>query len=124
MIEGKSVLYKITLPEGRTTAQLLKIIEEDSVLEGALPTEEVAEGTLLPDTYLFQRATSRADLIARMQGFKDERMRTGIDHLGAIGPSVGAASRNDQRLVVGYRAANGLYSGFPLPLIFVDARPL
>ena len=72
MIEGKSVLYKITLPEGRTTAQLLKIIEEDSVLEGALPTEEVAEGTLLPDTYLFQRGTSRADLIARMQDAQDK----------------------------------------------------
>ena len=72
MIEGKSVLYKITLPEGRTTAQLLKIIEEDPVLEGALPTEEVAEGTLLPDTYLFQRGTSRADLIARMQDAQDK----------------------------------------------------
>jgi UPF0755 protein len=72
MIEGKSVLYKITLPEGRTTAQLLKIIEEDPVLDGALPTQEVPEGSLLPDTYLFQRGTSRADLIARMQDAQDK----------------------------------------------------
>ncbi|MBR9808842.1 MAG: endolytic transglycosylase MltG [Alphaproteobacteria bacterium] len=67
LIDGKSVFYKITLPEGRTTAQLLKMVEADPVLIGDMPEEEVAEGSLLPDTYLFHRGTSRADLIERMQ---------------------------------------------------------
>lgn len=67
LIEGKSILHKITLPEGRTTAQLLKIIESDPVLTGDLPDADLGEGTLLPDTYLFQRGTTRAELIERVR---------------------------------------------------------
>ena len=67
LIEGKGVLYKITLPEGRTTAQLLKLIAADPVLTGDMPTEEIPEGSLLPDTYLFNRGMSRAQLIRKMQ---------------------------------------------------------
>ena len=67
LIEGKSILHKITLPEGRTTAQLLQIIEADPVLVGDMPEAGIPEGALLPDTYLFQRGTTRADLIARTQ---------------------------------------------------------
>ncbi|MEZ5998081.1 MAG: endolytic transglycosylase MltG [Hyphomonas sp.] len=67
LIEGKAVLHKITLPEGRTTAQLLKIIEADPVLTGEMPAEEIPEGSLLPDTYLFNRGMTRAQLIAKMQ---------------------------------------------------------
>jgi len=67
LLDGKGVLYKITLPEGRTTAQLLKIIEADPVLTGDMPAEEIAEGSLLPDTYLFNRGMTRAQLIAKMQ---------------------------------------------------------
>lgn len=67
LIEGKGVLYKITLPEGRTTAQLLKLIEADPVLTGDMPTEEIPEGSLLPDTYLFDRGMTRAQLIQKMQ---------------------------------------------------------
>ncbi|MFN3610156.1 MAG: endolytic transglycosylase MltG, partial [Hyphomonas sp.] len=37
LTEGRSVLHKITLPEGRTTAQLLRIIESDETLEGEMP---------------------------------------------------------------------------------------
>lgn len=67
LIEGKAVLHKITLPEGRTTAQLLKLIEADPVLTGDMPHEDIAEGALLPDTYLFQRGTTRAELVERMR---------------------------------------------------------
>ena len=67
LIDGKGVLYKITLPEGRTTAQLLKIIEADPVLTGDMPPEDVAEGSLLPDTYLFNRGMTRTELIRKMQ---------------------------------------------------------
>lgn len=67
LIEGKGILYKITLPEGRTTAQLLKIIEADPVLVGDMPADEIPEGSLLPDTYLFDRGMTRAQLIGKMQ---------------------------------------------------------
>ena len=72
LIEGKAVLYKITLPEGRTTAQLLKLIEADPVLTGPLPETEVPEGSLLPDTYLFARGMSRIDLIGKMQAAQQD----------------------------------------------------
>lgn len=67
LVDGKGVLHKITLPEGRTTAQLLKIIESDPVLTGDMPTEEIAEGSLLPDTYLYNRGMTRTQLVAKMQ---------------------------------------------------------
>ena len=72
LIEGKGVLYKITLPEGRTTAQLLKMIADDPVLTGEMPAEDIAEGSLLPDTYLFNRGMSRAELIRKMQDEQKE----------------------------------------------------
>ena len=72
LIEGKGVLHKITLPEGRTTAQLLKIIEADPTLTGDMPAEDIAEGSLLPDTYLFDRGMTRAQLIAKMQAAQTE----------------------------------------------------
>lgn len=66
LVEGRSIQYSITLPEGLTTAQILRRIEANETLTGPLPDPAPAEGTLLPDTYLFDRGTSRADLVERM----------------------------------------------------------
>ena len=74
LIEGKAVLHKITLPEGRTTAQLLKLIEADSTLKGEMPTGDIAEGSLLPDTYLFHRGMTRKQLIALMQTAQEDAL--------------------------------------------------
>jgi UPF0755 protein len=63
---GRSITYKITLPEGWTSEQLLERLRAHPVLTGEI-TRQVAEGSLLPDTYVFQRGTTRDDLIARMQ---------------------------------------------------------
>jgi UPF0755 protein len=67
LIEGRSLLHKITLPEGRTTAQLLRIIEKDKLLEGDMPEVLPEEGTLLPDTYMFHRGMTRIQLIEKME---------------------------------------------------------
>ncbi len=67
LIEGRALLHKITLPEGRTTAQLLRMIENDKLLEGDMPEALPEEGTLLPDTYLFHRGMTRQQLIEKMQ---------------------------------------------------------
>ena len=67
LTEGRSVLHKITLPEGRTTAQLLRIIEADETLEGEMPEVLPEEGTLLPDTYMFHRGMTRQQLIEKVQ---------------------------------------------------------
>lgn len=65
LIEGRSLLHKITLPEGRTTAQLLRIIEKDKLLEGDMPEVLPEEGAMLPDTYMFHRGMTRAQLIEK-----------------------------------------------------------
>ncbi len=66
LIEGRSVVYKITIPEGRTTAQILRMLEADENLEGELPPLP-PEGSLLPDTYQFHKGMTRAALIEKMQ---------------------------------------------------------
>lgn len=67
LTEGRSILHKITLPEGRTTAQLLRIIETDETLQGEMPEVLPEEGTLLPDTYMFHRGMTRQQLLEKVQ---------------------------------------------------------
>ncbi len=63
--EGRVVLHRLTIPEGLTTAQALRLVAADPVLGGEVG-EPPGEGTLLPDTYLFSRGETRGALIQRM----------------------------------------------------------
>ena len=63
---GKSVHYRISLPEGLTVAEVMKLIAEDEVLEGDMP-EIPPEGSLLPETYFFDRGETREALVTRMR---------------------------------------------------------
>ena len=67
LTEGRSVLHRITFPEGLTTAQMLRIIEANETLEGDMPEILPDEGSLLPDTYMFHRGMTREQLIEKMQ---------------------------------------------------------
>ena len=60
---GKSILYSVSFPEGLTTKQIFNRLLEDPVLEGDLPSELPAEGSLRPDTYKFSRGTKRVDIV-------------------------------------------------------------
>lgn len=66
MVVGAVVIHKITVVEGSTVYQILKTIGEDSLMTGPLPGN-VREGSLLPNTYYYNRGDSRAGLISRMQ---------------------------------------------------------
>ncbi len=63
---GKSILYSVSLPEGLTVKQMFGRLSSDPVLEGDLPGQMPAEGTLRPDTYKFSRGTKRAEIVAQM----------------------------------------------------------
>ena len=66
LVDGKSIQHKLTAAEGLTSDMIQKIVKADPVLVGdAGPAP--AEGALLPETYLFTRGTTRADMIGRMQ---------------------------------------------------------
>ncbi|URK88137.1 endolytic transglycosylase MltG [Rhizobium sp. RCAM05350] len=58
---GKSILYSVSLPEGLTVKQMFGRLSNDPVLEGDLPAQMPAEGTLRPDTYKFSRGTKRGN---------------------------------------------------------------
>jgi UPF0755 protein len=65
LIEGKSIEHRITAAEGLTSAMIYKVVENNPVLLGAAGPVP-AEGSLLPETYLFVRGTTRASVLARM----------------------------------------------------------
>jgi UPF0755 protein len=63
---GRSVVHKVTVPEGWTSAQVVERVNAHPALIGTV-TEIPPEGSLLPDTYVFQRGVERDVLIARMR---------------------------------------------------------
>ncbi|HUJ03698.1 MAG TPA: endolytic transglycosylase MltG [Rhizomicrobium sp.] len=65
LVSGKSIEHKLTAAEGLTSQMIYDIVKSDPVLTGeagAVP----AEGTLLPETYLFTRGVTRAEMLGRM----------------------------------------------------------
>jgi UPF0755 protein len=65
LISGKSIAHKVTVAEGLTSKMVYDIVKNDEMLSGAIGPVP-AEGSLLPETYLFQRGETRAELIAKM----------------------------------------------------------
>ena len=66
LVSGASIQHKLTAAEGLTSDMIWKLVKADPVLTGdAGPVPD--EGSLLPETYLFTRGTTRTELIARMK---------------------------------------------------------
>jgi UPF0755 protein len=66
LVEGKGIQHAITIPEGYTSEMIVARLAEDPVLSGETPVPP-REGALLPDTYKFQRGTTRKQILARME---------------------------------------------------------
>lgn len=66
MAEGRSVLMKVTIPEGLTTHQIVERLKNDVSLTGDI-REVPPEGSLLPETYSLPRGSTRQSLIDMMQ---------------------------------------------------------
>jgi UPF0755 protein len=67
--EGKTVSYRITIPEGLTSHQIVERLKADQNLSGEI-TDAPKEGTLLPETFIVPRGASRqavADTMAAEQ---------------------------------------------------------
>ena len=65
LVEGKSIQYRVTFPEGWTSQQIVQRLAANSQLGGPVP-EVPAEGSLLPDTYSFGTKDTRDDILQRM----------------------------------------------------------
>jgi UPF0755 protein len=66
LINGETVIHRLTIPEGLTVAQIIEKVKQEKVLTGEVD-ENLAEGSLLPDTYFFSYGDKRQDIINRMQ---------------------------------------------------------
>lgn len=66
LISNKIFYRTITFAEGLSTHSILKMIRNNQYLTGEIP-DNVPEGSLLPETYTFQRGDTRESLIKRMQ---------------------------------------------------------
>ncbi len=66
IIDGRVVAHQLTIPEGLTSEQIVARLLDDDVLAGNIK-EIPREGSLLPDTYNFNRGVTREQMIQRMQ---------------------------------------------------------
>ena len=62
---GKALQYRLTIPEGLTSAEIVRLLESAEALDGVV-AEIPPEGALLPETYQYRRGDSRTDMIDRM----------------------------------------------------------
>jgi UPF0755 protein len=65
LIAHKVVQHKLTIPEGLTSDQVVERLHDDDVLVGDVK-ELPREGSLLPDTYLFELGDTRQAELTRM----------------------------------------------------------
>jgi len=72
LASGRTVVRRVTLVEGHTSAQIAAIVRGLEGAEGEVPS--IAEGTLLPDTYFYSWGESRARLIERAVRAQREAM--------------------------------------------------
>lgn len=63
---GESIIRQVTIPEGRTSYEIVELLKSIEVLEGEV-AEIPEEGSLLPETYHYQWGDQRQALIERMQ---------------------------------------------------------
>lgn len=64
--EGRTVTYKVTIPEGLTSEQIVERLKADNSLAGEI-AQMPAEGSLLPETFIVQRGASRQSVVDKMQ---------------------------------------------------------
>ena len=63
--EGRTITYRVTIPEGLTSHQIVERLKADPNLAGEV-TEVPPEGSLLPETFVVQRGAQRQSIIDNM----------------------------------------------------------
>ncbi|MBV8770495.1 MAG: endolytic transglycosylase MltG [Hyphomicrobiales bacterium] len=65
LVEGKTIDRFVTIPEGKTSEEVVEILRGDEDLSGDIK-EVPREGTLLPDTYKITRGDQRSKILTWM----------------------------------------------------------
>lgn len=70
---GRTLSYKVSMPEGFTSWQVAERLKANEVLVGDIENPP-SEGELLPDTYLFTRGSTRQSIIDQMNSAQKKFM--------------------------------------------------
>ncbi len=92
---GRFLTYKVTIPEGWTTQMVVAKLQEQPELAGDVSTVP-AEGSILPDTYVFRRGLTRQKLLQDMQAAETKLM----DELWAKRPATTALKSKEELLTL------------------------
>src|SRR5260370_18609673 len=65
LVSGKVLLHKVTVPEGLTSYQIVQRLRDNDVFVGDIK-EPPREGSILPETYEFERGVARGKVLAAM----------------------------------------------------------
>ena len=71
LTEGTPITYAVTFPEGYTSWQIVERLKSEDLLVGDVEFLPV-EGTLLPDTYAYERGDTRQSVLDRMKDAMDD----------------------------------------------------
>ncbi len=74
LVTGDVLYRKITIPEGLTNFQIIKIIESHEGLNGEIE-DMIEEGSMFPDTYYYTYGESKKHLIQTMQNRMNKIVR-------------------------------------------------
>ena len=69
---GKTVQRMVTVPEGMPSVMIFDRLMANDMLTGAIPVP--AEGSILPDSYAFEKGESRTAVVLRMQAAMTQTM--------------------------------------------------
>ena len=70
IVMHRVIEHRITIPEGFTSDMAVALLDGERTLKGKSPV--VQEGSLLPETYLFELGTSRSQILERMHKAQTE----------------------------------------------------
>jgi UPF0755 protein len=74
VLEGKAIEYRVTIPEGLTSEQIVGRLRDNDVLTGDI-ARIPREGSLLPDTYRITRGTTRQQVLDMMGREQQRRLQ-------------------------------------------------
>ena len=80
--EGKPVQHALTIPEGLTSEQIVARLNDNTVLAGEIAAVP-PEGSLLPDTYKFERGFPRTQVLNQMRAKQRELLAQVWSHRAA-----------------------------------------
>ena len=74
IVEGKVVQHQLTIPDGLTSEQIVARLLDNDILAGNIK-DVPREGSLLPDSYHFNRGFTREQMIQRMRQAQERLVR-------------------------------------------------